>query len=86
MQEILQMQRNTGNEQLESAQNLAAVNEKLQADIEGLKAQVRLLSTTGDEQPGQAGTQRHDIRQIDAETTKQDKTRRMHAPRTALAP
>ncbi|KAH6919610.1 hypothetical protein HPB50_029402 [Hyalomma asiaticum] len=69
MQEILRTQRNTGNEELESAQNLAAGNEKLQAEIEGLKAQVRLLSTTSNEQPGQAGTQRHDIRQIDAETT-----------------
>ncbi|KAH6948388.1 hypothetical protein HPB50_023895 [Hyalomma asiaticum] len=68
MQEILRTQRNTGNEELESAQNLAAVNEKLQAETQGLKAQVRLLSTTGNEQQGQAGTQRHDIRQIDAET------------------
>ncbi|KAH6924150.1 hypothetical protein HPB50_012817 [Hyalomma asiaticum] len=72
MQEILRTQRNAGNEELESAQNLAAANEKLQAELEGLKTQVRLLSATGNGQPGQAGTQRHDIRQIDAETIESD--------------
>ncbi|KAH6943949.1 hypothetical protein HPB50_000800 [Hyalomma asiaticum] len=70
MQEILPTRRNTGNKELEGAQNLAAANEKLQAEIEELKTQVRLLSATGNEQPGQAGTQCHDIRQIDAETRK----------------
>ncbi|KAH6919397.1 hypothetical protein HPB50_029616 [Hyalomma asiaticum] len=67
--EILPTQGNTGNEELASAQSLAAANEMLQAEIEELKTQVRVLSATGNEQPGQAGTQCHDIRQIDAETS-----------------
>ncbi|KAH6947181.1 hypothetical protein HPB50_017321 [Hyalomma asiaticum] len=54
MQEILRTQRNTGNEQLESAQNLAAANEKLQAEIEGLRTQVGLLQRATNNQDKQA--------------------------------
>ncbi|KAH6948473.1 hypothetical protein HPB50_024695 [Hyalomma asiaticum] len=81
MQEILPTKRNTGNEDLASAQSLAATNEKLKAEIEGLKTQVRLLNTTGSEQQGQAVTQRHDIRETNAETSESRLNLSGHATR-----
>ncbi|KAL1445300.1 hypothetical protein MTO96_029256 [Rhipicephalus appendiculatus] len=57
-------QRNTSDEELASIRSLSAANAKLHAELEALKSQVQLLSSTNE----QRDSQHHDIRHENNET------------------